>query len=232
MASKKATPLRAVDLEEDITPPIEVGNPDDDAPPPLISAEDQAGLDADEQEFARLRRDLPGAVGAAAAGIVAISVAKAPPKNEFFRTHPSFRPIVSLVNLEVGMEKQFFAVDPSMEVPLLGIGISFTPHTLYLTMTSAGAFTVIPVSCSHDNTYNQKEKGLLDGVKGWFRLYTDAENKAYRVFPAPVGRFDEPVFPQLSEAKIFRLSFRDKGRLLNSTDHELFLKWAARDVKK
>ena len=41
---------------------------------PTLSAEDQAALDEDEQEYKRLRRDLPGVTGAAAQGIVSISV--------------------------------------------------------------------------------------------------------------------------------------------------------------
>ena len=42
-------------------------------------------------------------------------MSKAPTKNEFFRTHGTFRPELKLVNIEVGMEKQYFAVDPMME---------------------------------------------------------------------------------------------------------------------
>ena len=186
-----------------------------------LSVEDQEALDQDELEYRRLRRDIPGVAGAAAQGIVAVSVSKAPTKNEFFRTHATFRPHVPLVNIEVGMEKQFFAVDPSMEIPLHGIGIGFTDHSLYLTISPRGAIQVIPVSCGTDNEYNRtKEMGLLDGVKRWVRLYTDQENKMYRVFPAPEGRFDEPQWPPLSEAKICpAFCFRDKGRMLDSTEH-------------
>ncbi|MGA8295391.1 MAG: hypothetical protein WB820_23485 [Rhodoplanes sp.] len=36
--------------------------------------------------------------------------------------------------------------------------------------------------------------------------------------------------PQLKPAKIFRLAFRDKGRLIDSPEHALFRKWAARDA--
>ena len=61
------------------------------------------------------------------------------------------------------------------------------------------------------------------------RLFTDQENKAYKVFPAPEGRFAEPQWLELKDAKIFRLAFRDKGRLVDSIQHPLFLKWAARD---
>ena len=49
----------------------------------------------------------------AAQGIVAIAVSKIPTKNEFFRTHATFRPTVKLVNIEVGMEQQYFAVTPA-----------------------------------------------------------------------------------------------------------------------
>jgi hypothetical protein len=81
-------------------------------------------FDDDEREFRALRRDLPGVKGASSAGIVALSVGKAPEKNEFFRTHREFRPAVPIVDLEVGMERQFFAVSPDMIEALGSIGIT------------------------------------------------------------------------------------------------------------
>ena len=187
-------------------------------------------LDADEAEFARLRRDLPGVKGASAAGIVSISVGKTPGKNEFFRTHAEFRPTVPMVDVEVGMEKQYFAVDTEMEVALAGIGINVSEHTLYLTVTPRGGVRIIPINNATDNDYTRtKEIGLLDGVDRWVRLYTDQENKTYKVFEAPPDRFAEPIWPALSPARIFRLAFRDKGRLVDSPEHPLFKKWAARD---
>ena len=191
-------------------------------------------LDADEKEFRNMRQDLPGVQGASAVGIVAISVGKIPGKNAFFRTHPDFRPVIPIVDLEVGMEKQFFAVAPSMVEALAGIGISVANHVLYLTVTSQGSVRIVPVRCANsDGEQNEyartKELGLRAGTKEWVRLYTDQENKCYRVFPAPADRFVDPVWPELSQAKIFKLAFRDKGRLVDSTEHPLFLKWAARD---
>ena len=186
--------------------------------------------DADEVEFRKLRRDLPGVRGASAVGIVSIGVGKVPGVNEFFRTNRDFRPTVSIVNVEVGMEKQFFAVDDDMVVALAGIGITVSEHTLYLTVTPQGGVKIVPVNCSSDNDYTRtKEIGLLDGVDQWVRLFTDQENKVYKVFPAPAGRFAEPIWPELKPAKIFRMAFRDKGRLVDSPEHPLFLKWAARD---
>jgi hypothetical protein len=201
---------------------------------PEVPQEDLEQLDEEEAEFRAMRRDLPGVKGAGAAGIVAISVGKAPAKNEFFRTHPDFRPIVSIVDLEVGMERQFFAVTKEMVVALGGIGITVSDHVLYLTVTSRGALRVVPIrlanSDGEQNEYARtKELGLVQGITEWVRLYTDLENKNYQVFPAPATRFGEPVWPDLKQAKIFKLAFRDKGRLIDSTEHLLFQKWAARD---
>jgi hypothetical protein len=98
-------------------------------------------LDEEEAEFRKLRRDLPGVKGNSAAGIIAVSVKKAPTKNEFFRVHkdPDFRPIMPIVDIELGMEKHYFAVTPDMVEPLSAIGITVTDATLYLTVTSKAA---------------------------------------------------------------------------------------------
>lgn len=191
-------------------------------------------LDAEEAEFRAIRRDLPGVKGASAAGIVAISVGKTPAKNEFFRTHPTFRPIVPIVDLEVGMEKQYFAVTGDMLEALNGIGITVTDHTLYLTVTTRGTVRIVPVrQANADGEQNEyartKEIGLVQAIDEWVRLFSDLENRVYKVFPAPAGRFGNPQFPELKDAKIFKLAFRDKGRLVDSTEHPLFKKWAARD---
>jgi hypothetical protein len=71
--------------------------------PTTISPELEQELDEDEAEFRAIRKDLPGVKGASAAGIVAISVGKIPTKNEFFRSHKTFRPVVPMVDHEVGM---------------------------------------------------------------------------------------------------------------------------------
>ena len=200
--------------------------------PKLVSVEEE--LDEDEREFRDLRCDLPGIKGASAVGIVNISVAKIPGKNEFFRTHPDFRPTFPVVDLEVGMEKQFFVAAKPMVVSLAGIGITVSDHTLYLTVTSSRAVRIVPVRCAgpdgEQNEYARtKEIGLRAGIDQWVRLFTDQENRCYKVFPAPAERFADPIWPELKQAKIFRLAFRDKGRLIDSTTHPLFLKWAARD---
>jgi hypothetical protein len=206
----------------------------DEVKKPKLEIVSDEELDEDEAEFRKLRRDLPGVKGASAIGIVSVGVGKVPGKNEFFRTHADFRPVVSLVDLEIGMDRHYFAVTDEMVEALAGIGITVTPHTLYLTVTPRGAVRLIPIrhpdADGNLNEYHRtKELGLVEGIKKWVRLFTDQENKVYKVFPAPAGRFADPVWPELKPAKIFRLAFRDKGRLVDSPEHELFKKWAARD---
>ena len=173
----------------------------DESKKPKLEIVDEA-LDEDEAEFRKLRRDLPGVRGSSAAGTVSINVSKTPGTNEFFRTHKEFRPVVPLVNVEVGMEKQYFAVDDTMVVALAGIGITVTEHTLYLTVTPRGAVRIVPINCTSDNDYNRtKEIGLVDGVDQWVRLYTDQKNKVYKVFPAPAGRFGGPYLAGIEARK-------------------------------
>jgi hypothetical protein len=212
-------------------------DPNAEATPPQMETSHEEALDAEELEFRKLRRDLPGVKGSAAAGIVTISVVKAPSKDTFFRTHPDFRPTVPLVDITIGMEKSYFAVAPDMIEPLAAIGITVYDAVLYFVVTSSGAFRVIPVRCAdgdrEQNAYNMtKELGLIEGIDRWVRIYSDQENQCYRVYPAPEGRFGEPQFPDLKPAKIFKLLFRDKGKLLDSPQHKLYLKWAALDADK
>jgi hypothetical protein len=208
---------------------LEAVEDENTAPAPPTEEE----LDAEEAEFRALRRDLSGVKGAGAAGIVAISVGKAPAKNEFFRTN-DFCPLIPIVDLEIGMERQFFAVTADVVEALSSIGITVTDHVLYLTVTAAGAVRIVPVRQANadgeQNEYNRtKEIGLIQSFDEWVRLFTDQANHCYKVFPATAGRFGEPQWPDLKPAKIFKLAFRDKGRLIDSVEHPLFRKWASRD---
>ena len=95
--------------------------------------------------FGRCAAIFPASKAPAPLELSSIGVGKIPGKNEFFRTHPEFRPVVPMVDVEVGMEKQYFAVDDEMVVALAGIGITVTDHTLYLTVTPRGAVRIIPM---------------------------------------------------------------------------------------
>jgi hypothetical protein len=232
------TKLKTIDSEpETIVKSVDAEPDKSDDTPGLLDQpnENEAELlDEEEAEFRSIRRDLPGAKGASTADTVTISVGKTPTKNEFFRAHPEFRPIVPIVDLEVGMERQFFAVAIPMVEALNGIGITVTDQVLYLTITSRGAIRIVPVRQAggdgEQNEYNRtKEIGLVQSIDAWVRLFTDQENHCYKVFPAPAGRFSDPQWPELEPAKIFKLAFRDKGRIVDSTEHPLFKKWAARD---
>jgi hypothetical protein len=202
---------------------------------PKLEVVSSEQLDEEEAEFRALRRDLPGVKGAGEVGLITVRVGKQPtPKHEFYRTHRDFRPIVPLVDITVGMDKHFIAVAPNMIEPLSGIGITATNHVLYLIITPRGGLQIIPICGPNaEGEMNEwartKEAALIDGIDKWHRMYTDRESGAYKSFPAPDGRFGDPNWPSIKPAKIFRLAFRDKGRLIDSTDHILVQKWAGRD---
>ena len=211
---------------------------DDTKKPEHLKLVPEEQLDEEEQEYRRLRRDLPGVKGAGEAGMLTISVGRQPsPKNIFYRTHATFRPIVPMVSVEAGMDKHFIAVMPHMVEPLAGMGITVVDHTLYLILTEEGGFRIIPVrgpnTEGEQNEWDRtKETALIEGENKWVRMYPDMPNGAFKCFPAPVGRFGDPKWPEIKPAKIMRMGFKDKGRLIDSTDHILVQKWAGRDKKK
>jgi hypothetical protein len=207
----------------------------DETVKPKLEVVPSEQLDEEEAEFRALRRDLPGVKGAGEAGLITVGVGRQPtPKHEFYRTHPDFRPVVPIVSVEAGMDKHFVAVAHDMIEPLAAIGISVADHTLYMIITPRGGLRIIPICGPNaEGEMNEwartKEAALIDGIDGWVRMYSDRENNAYKSFPAPAGRYGEPNWPSIKPAKTFRLAFRDKGRLIDSTDHVLFQKWAGRD---
>ncbi len=144
-------------------------------------------LDEDEAEFRKLRRDMPGVKGASAIGIVAISVGKIPGKHEFFRTHKEFRPVVPLVDVEVGMEKQFFAVDNDMVEALAGIGITVSDHTLYLTVTPRGGVRIIPINSRRImSTPEQKRSGCSTASSSGCGSTPTRRTRSTKCFPRPL----------------------------------------------
>jgi hypothetical protein len=206
----------------------------DDTKKPDLKIVSEEELDEEEREFRALRRDLPGVKGAADIGVLTISVGRQPiPKNVFFRTHKTFKPVVPLVNVEVGMDRHYIAVMPDMIESLASIGITVTDHILYLTITPEGGLRIIPVRQNVEGEQNEwdraKEIVLIEARDDWFRMYTDRANNAYKSFPAPAGRYGEPNWPEIKDAKIMRMAFRDKGRLIDSSEHILVQQWAGRD---
>jgi hypothetical protein len=126
-------------------------------------------LDKEEAEFRAIRRDLDGVKGVSGAGVVAISVGKVPTKNEFFRTHKLFKPIVPIVDVESGMERQYFAVTHDMIEPLASIGITATDHVLYFTVTARGAFRIVPVrqAVGDAEQMNTTARKSWDSYRAW-----------------------------------------------------------------
>jgi hypothetical protein len=207
----------------------------DDKRPRLVEPETDEQLDEDERALRALRIDLPGSAGVPS-GIISMAVTDRMPKKEFFRCHPTNTVVVPMVDHVRGMDVEYNIVAPPMVSALASIDIDALPYRLWQILTVEGASVIIPVRQADldgsQNSWNQtKETALVRAQSVWLRVSTDKPNGRYRVFEAPAGRFGEPVFPDLSMAKIIRMAFTDRGRLIDSPEHPLFLKWAARDAE-
>ena len=106
--------------------------------------------------------------------------------------------MIPIVDLEVGMEKQFFAVtDPDGRSARRDRHHGDRSRALFHGDVARCAYKIVPVrQADADGEQNEyartKEIGLLEGIDDWVRLFTDLENRCYKVFPAPVGRFADP----------------------------------------
>jgi len=186
-------------------------------------------LDEDERALRALRIDLPG-TGGAPSGIISMAVTNRLPKKEFFRCHPTNTVVVPMVDHVRGMDVEYNIVAPSMVAELASIDIDALPYRLWQILTAEGSSIIIPVRQAdldgNQNSWNQtKETALIRAQSVWLRVGSDRPNGRYRAFEAPPTRFADPVFPDLSMAKIIRLAFTDRGRLIDSPQHPLFLKW-------
>src|SRR5690349_16271214 len=70
--------------------------------------DDMAALDEAEKELRTLRIDLPGGA-ATGAGLTAVTVAKTPGREEFFRTHEGYIIAMHLVTSSQGIDTSFLA---------------------------------------------------------------------------------------------------------------------------
>jgi hypothetical protein len=190
-------------------------------------------LDEDEAMLRALRIDLPGTADAPT-GIVSISATEKMPRREFFRTHSDPPIAMFLVDHSAGMDKEFYAVLPAMVGELASIGVDALPYRLYQVLTADGALKIIlcrqaGVDGSQNEWNRTREIALVRGQKVWVRVISDKANTRYRIFEAPPNRFPEPLFPPYTWAQLIKLSFTDRGRLIDSAQHPLFKKWAGSD---
>ena len=206
-------------------------SPTDNGPEVVIVTEEK--LDEDEAMLRALRLDLPGVAGAPN-GMVSIAVTDRFPKREFFRVHSTHTAVFPMVDHAAGMEVEYHVISTPMVPELTSIGVDALSYRLYEMMTAEGAVRLVPVrQADLDGSQNEwnrtKEIALARAQSVWVRAISDKANGRYRVFEAPPDRFPEPVWPDLSLAKLVRLAFTDRGRLIDSPEHPLFKKWAAKD---
>ena len=141
-----------------------------------------------------------------------------PHRQEFVRVHsdPAMRLDAAL--LELKEERQTYIVDPTLWPELPG---ETAPKTLYTTMTRQGVVMLWPVRLSDETgKLDDWNTGAHEAAKRaetyWVRVAANLALGAYDVFEA-VGQFPDPVWPDLSFARLLEIGFR--GRFIDNLDH-------------
>jgi hypothetical protein len=196
-----------------------------------------AELDKDEEALREIRVDLPG-YSTTTDGVLVIAVGKAP-KDEYFRVHPSpdyCLPTYMVTHVQ-GFDTTWCVVTPGMVELLRSIKIFPALHRIYFITSEVDAWRLVPVRQARadgaQNIWNSTLEVALQRAKTeWVRLYNEQDQRSssegWKVFPADPGRFPDPVWPDMSMAKLIRLGFTDRGNNINGPDHPLVKKWSGR----
>ena len=123
---------------------------------------------------------------------------------------------------EVAKEQHHFVVAADMVERSIAIGITVErsralPHG----DDAAAPIASCPVRQANadgeQNEYHRtKEIGLVAGIDEWVRLFTDQREPLLQGLSRAGRALRRAQWPDLKPAKIFRLAFRDKGRLIDS----------------
>ena len=202
-------------------------SPEPEPEPALLTPEEMAKLDAEEKLLSEMRTDLPGRAGVPD-GVVAITVAHKLPKDTFFRVNKPNTIAMRMYAKTTGLDTEYYAIHPCMWTAFASIDVPLSTFRLYEILTVDGAHFVHPVrQPDHGDSQNEyprtKEIALEQATTKWVRISTDKANKKYRVFKASKDRYPDPLFPDYTPARLLTLCFADRGLLVDSPKHDLFL---------
>ena len=199
-----------------------------------MSEEDQAALDREEADYRALCVDDDDGAGSTGAGLIAIGVAKVPSKEEFFRTHPTMKFPINMVESRQGIDTAYLAVIKEMVEPMIGIGFRPSLFRLYLTITRQAVIRFVPVKIATDgkdpNSWNlSKEAALQRAMPRWTRMTADQAAQQYQVYSLETDAYPAPEWPAMTPQKLIGLAFRQRGHLIDSQTHPYFLKLIGRE---
>jgi hypothetical protein len=191
-----------------------------------LSAEEQAALEREEADYRALSVDEDDPAPSIAS--LVIRIIKTPDKEQYFRTHPSFLLKLNLLQSRQGeaIDVAYLGVTKDMVEAMAELGMRPNLCRLYLTINRLQSVRLIPVRVDSDNSYTTTlREGLTLGMTVWTRVASDLEEQVYRNFPLPLNRYPEPIWPtDLTPAKAVSMVFRSRGRLIDTTQHPYYLK--------
>lgn len=149
--------------------------------------------------------------------LLAVPVCK-PPKQTFFRVHPGTDMCLDMAIIELGAEREIYAVAPNM-VPMLPGETRMV--RLYACMPRHGGLFLWPVKLptegGRDSGWNSSARAAATmAQRQWVRVQANMAMGMYDV--TTTAHIPDPVWPDVTMAGMLRLAFGD-GRLIDREDH-------------
>jgi hypothetical protein len=146
-----------------------------------------------------------------------------PHKQDFIRVHPdpAYRETMGLI--QIGTDREFYLVSPTMAGELAG---EFAPYTLYTCVNRQEVAFIWPVRVQGPDDkpnewWRSAHEAASEAVTSWTRVTPNMSLGAYEIRVAPTITA-EPAWPELSFNDLLRIAFRDK--VISSSDHEVVRK--------
>jgi hypothetical protein len=176
-----------------------------------------SSTDTDPFDPAALR--LPPAYDAIAVKKVLATVpVRKPGKHDFVRVRPEpeFRETVGLI--QIGDDREFYAVSPVLVAELAG---EYAIYMLYTTINRQGTLVLWPVRMPEsDGKQNEWSRSAHEAaalaVEKWVRVTANRNLGAYEICHAQ-GELSEPIWPEYTFRDLLHKAFKE--RLINRIDH-------------
>jgi hypothetical protein len=168
---------------------------------------------------ASLRIEPDGDPGSGVKRLLTQVPVRKPHKHEFFRCHPDPAYRIRMAVLELGTDREVYAVMPAVAALVAG---ELKPVEMRVCLSRAGAVFLWPVPLpAEDGRRNAWDETKRDAAQQaeikWTRMTSKRDLGHYEILVAEAEGPD-PKWPELSFRELLRLAF-GKGRLIDSFDH-------------
>jgi hypothetical protein len=177
--------------------------------------------DPDEAFLASIRLD-PAQIEAVVKIPVTLQCRK-PARHEFVRVHPTLQMTVGAIELKDDTDGGLYLVGQAM---VASLGDELKMFVLRPYINKIGTMRLWPIrqpdpDGKHNEWHRSAATAAARAVEKWVRITSNRDLGGYELFEA-VNQGAEPTWPPgLDLAKMMKLAFADRGRVVDSPEHPL-----------